>query len=103
MGRDDQAKDRQLRRKSAKEARRAPYARVLIVTEGRKTEPLYLEEIRAAYRLHSANVEVQPGQLGTAPIQVVRYARQLFEEGNLHTGIRPKSCAPLEDLFNPQD
>ena len=40
MGRDDQAKDRQLRRKSAKEARRAPYARVLIVTEGRKTEPL---------------------------------------------------------------
>ena len=33
MGRDNQAKDRQLRRKTAKEARRASYARILIVTE----------------------------------------------------------------------
>ena len=103
MGRDDQAKDRQLRRNSAKEARRAPYARVLIVTEGSKTEPLYLEEIRAAYRLHSANVEVQPGQLGTAPIQVVRYARQLFEQGNLHTGIRPKSFDQVYVVFDRDD
>ena len=91
MGRDSQAKDRQLRRKAAREARRASYARILIVTEGSKTEPLYLEEIRAAHQLHSANVEVQPGQLGTAPIQVVRYAQQLFEEGDLYKGIRPKS------------
>ena len=67
MGRDNQAKDRQLRRKATKEARRACYARILIVTEGSKTEPLYLEEISAAHQLHSANVEVQPGQLGTAP------------------------------------
>lgn len=69
MGRDNQPKDRQLRRKATKEARRAGYARILIVTEGSKTEPLYLEEIRCAYQLHSANVEVQPGRLGTAPIQ----------------------------------
>ena len=79
MGRDNQPKDRQLSRKATKEALRASYARILIVTEGRKTEPLYLEEIRAVHQLHSANVEVQPSQLGTAPIQVVRYAQQLFE------------------------
>ncbi|TXT39810.1 MAG: hypothetical protein FD135_1915 [Comamonadaceae bacterium] len=29
---------------------------------------------------------MQPGQLGTAPIQVVRYAKQLFEEGDLRKG-----------------
>jgi hypothetical protein len=100
MGRDNQAKDRELRRKEAKEARRASYARILIVTEGSKTEPLYLEEIRAAHQLHSANVEVQPGQLGTAPIQVVRYAQQLFEEGDLYKGIRPKSFDQVYAVFD---
>lgn len=100
MGRDNQTKDRQLRRKAAKEARRASYARILIVTEGSKTEPLYLEEIRAAHQLHSANVEVQPGQLGTAPIQVVRYVQQLFEEGDLYKGIRPKSFDQIYAVFD---
>jgi hypothetical protein len=103
MGRDNQAKDRQLRRKVVKESRRASYARILIVTEGSKTEPLYLEEIRAAHQLHSANVEVQPGQLGTAPIQVVRYARQLFEEGDLRKGIRPKSFDQVYAVFDRDD
>lgn len=103
MGRDNQAKDRQLRRKEAKETRRASYARILIVTEGSKTEPLYLEEIRGAHQLHSANVEVQPGQLGTAPIQVVRYAQQLFQEGDLHKGIRPKSFDQVYAVFDRDD
>ncbi|BCO29844.1 hypothetical protein MIZ03_4768 [Rhodoferax lithotrophicus] len=103
MGRDNQAKDRQLRRQAAKTARRASYARILIVTEGSKTEPLYLEEIRAAHQLHSANVEVQPGQLGTAPIQVVRYAQQLFEEGDLRKGIRPKSFDQVYAVFDRDD
>ena len=103
MGGDNQARDRQLRRKAAKEGRRASYARILIVTEGSKTEPLYLEEIRAAYQLHSANVEVQPGQRGTAPIQVVRYAQQLFEEGDLRKGIRPKSFDQVYAVFDRDD
>ncbi len=103
MGRDNQAKDRQLRRKAAKETRRASYARILIVTEGSKTEPQYLEEIRAAHQLHSANVEVQPGQIGTAPIQVVRYAQQLFEYGDLHKGIRPQSFDQVYAVFDRDD
>jgi len=103
MGRDNQAKDRQLRRKQTKEAQRASYPRILIVTEGSKTEPLYLEEIRAAHQLHSANVEVQSGQLGTAPIQVVRYAQQLFEEGELYKGIRPKSFDQVYTVFDRDD
>lgn len=103
MGRDNQAKDRQLRRRETKEARRASYARILIVTEGSKTEPLYLEEIRAAYQLHTANVEVQPSQLGTAPIQVVRYAKKLFESGDLRKGIRPRSFDQVYAVFDRDD
>lgn len=103
MGRDNQPKDRQLRRKAAKHAQRASYARILIVTEGSKTEPLYLEEICTAHQLHSANVAVQPGQLGTAPIQVVRYAHQLFKEGDLYKGIRPKSFDQVYAVFDRDD
>lgn len=100
MGRDNQPKERQLRRKASKDAQRASYARILIVTEGSKTEPLYLEEIRTAHQLHSANVAVQPGQLGTAPIQVLRYAQRLFEEGDLYKGIRPKSFDQIYAVFD---
>jgi hypothetical protein len=103
MGRDNQAKDRQLRRKSTKEEIRSSYARILIITEGSKTEPIYLEDICAAYKLHSANIEVQPSKLGTAPIQVVTYARQLFEKGDLHKGIRPKSFDQIYAVFDRDD
>ena len=103
MGRDNQAKDRQLRRKSTKEETRSSYARILIITEGSKTEPLYLEDICASYKLHSANIEVQPSKFGTAPIQVVTYARQLFEKGDLHKGIRPKSFDQIYAVFDRDD
>lgn len=103
MGSDNQPKVRQLRRRTTKEARRASYARILIVTEGSKTEPLYLEEMRAAHQLHSANVEVQSGQLGTAPIQIVRYTRQLFEEGDLYKGIRPTTFDQIDAVFDRDD
>lgn len=100
MGRDNQPKARQLARKEHREARRADHARILVVTEGSKTEPLYLEEIRAAYQLHSANVAVQPSRLGTAPIQVVKYAEQLFKEGDLSRGIRPRSFDQVYAVFD---
>lgn len=48
-------------------------------------------------------MEVQPGRLGTAPIQVVRYAQQLFEEGDLHKGIRPKSFDQVYAVFDRDD
>jgi len=103
MGRDNQPKVRQLARREQKETRRASYVRILIVSEGSKTEPLYFEDIRAAYQLHSANVEVQPSQLGTAPIQVVKYAKQLFEEGDLGKAIRPRSFDQVYAVFDRDD
>lgn len=100
MGRDNQPKERQLRRRLVHEGQRERYARILIVTEGSRTEPLYLEEIRAIHRLHSANVAVQPGRLGTAPLQVVEYAKYLFEKGDHQLGIRPRQFDRVYAVFD---
>ena len=75
MARDNSPKERQKKQLERKLSRRASNDRILIVSEGSKTEPNYFSEIRAAYRLHTANVEVRPSELGSAPIQVVQYAR----------------------------
>lgn len=103
MGRDNQAKERQLRRQEAKATQRASRARVLMVTEGSKTEPLYLNEIRIAYRLPTANIEVRPGADGTAPIQLVNYAKKLFEDGDISKGIRPRSFDQVYAVFDRDD
>ena len=103
MGRDYSPKERQRKQLERKAARRAPYDRVLIVSEGSKTEPHYLKEIRAEYRLHTANVEVQPSELGTAPIQVVKYAHQLFEEGNRHKHIPRRAFERVYAVFDRDD
>lgn len=59
--------------------RREPYDRVLIVCEGSKTEPNYLKELVAHYRLSSANIQIT-GEGGAAPNSVVGYAIELFEK-----------------------
>ena len=41
--------------------------------------------------------------LGTAPIQVVRYAQRLFEEGDLRKGIRPKSFDQVYAVVDRDD
>lgn len=58
--------------------KREPYDRVLIVCEGSKTEPNYLRELIAHYRLSTANIEIT-GDGGSAPKSVVDLAIQLFE------------------------
>ena len=81
----------------------ASYERILIVSEGSKTEPNYFREIRTAYRLHTANVEVHPSELGTAPIQVVQYARSLFESGDRHKQIQPRAFEQVYAVFDRDD
>jgi len=103
MGRDNPPKERQRRQLERKLGRRASHDRILIVSEGSRTEPNYFKEIRAEYRLHSANVEVQPGALGTEPIQVVDYARELFENGDRHKGIRPRMFEQVYAVFDRDD
>ena len=103
MARDNSPKERQQKQLERKQGRRASYDRILIVSEGSKTEPNYFQEIRAAYRLHTANVEVQPSGLGTAPIQVVKYAQQLFESGDRHKNIQQRAFEKVYALFDRDD
>lgn len=103
MARDNSPKERQKKQLERKLGRRASYDRILIVSEGSKTEPNYFSEIRAAYRLHTANVEVRPSELGTAPIQVVQYARELFENGDRHKNIQPRAFEQVYALFDRDD
>ena len=103
MARDNSPKERQRQQLERKLARRDSYDRILIVSEGSKTEPNYFGEIRQAYRLHTANVEVRPSELGTAPIQVVQYARELFEFGDKHKNIQPRAFEQVYAVFDRDD
>ena len=96
MAIDNSPKVRQKEQLARKQGRRASYDRILIVSEGSKTEPNYFEEIRSTYRLHTANVKVLPSELGTAPIQVVEYAEELFKKGDSHKKIQ---CRAFEKVY----
>jgi RloB-like protein len=52
---------------------REPYDRVLIVCEGKKTEPYYFTGLRLHYRLSSANIKIMPAN-GTDPLSIVSFA-----------------------------
>lgn len=82
---------------------RSGHDRILIVSEGSKTEPNYFNEIRGALRLHSASVVVRPSELGTAPIQVVQYAVQLFLEGDRHRKIQARAFDQVFAVFDRDD
>ena len=62
--------------------RRAPrrqlYDRVLIVTEGQRTEPNYLLELIKSKKLHTANVVVD-GDCGSDPMSIYKHAKDLYK------------------------
>lgn len=103
MGRDNSPKERQRRQLERKHNQRASYDRILIVSEGSRTEPNYFDEIRAVYRLHTANVIVRPSESGTAPIHVVRYAKELFEGGDRHRRIQARAFEQVFAVFDRDD
>ena len=104
MGKDNQPKHRQkardLRRRAAV---RQPYQRVLIVCEGTKTEPQYLNEIRAELRLSTTHVQVQPGGFGTDPHSLVEYAEYLFRKGDRALGIEATMFDQVFIVFDRDD
>ncbi len=62
-------------------SRRKPYRDpgklLLIVCEGKKTEPNYFHEIRISKRLSSLSIEIVRGDIaGTHPTSIVQYAKQ---------------------------
>lgn len=74
---------------SRRQARRPPYPRILIVCEGRKTEPLYFDDIRKQNRIPSAHVSVIPSGSGTEPRQVVEFAIAEFEKSRAFEWVFP--------------
>jgi hypothetical protein len=100
MARDHSPAERQRKQLERKLSRRQSYDRILIVSEGSKTEPNYFREIRSAYRLHTANVAVQPSEFGTSPLQVVRYAQQLFENGDKHKQVQRRAFEQVYAVFD---
>ena len=103
MVRDNSPKERNKRQLARKLNRRASYDRILIVSEGSKTEPLYFKEIRNAYKLRTTNVEVHPSAIGTSPIQVVKYARDLFMNGDTHKHIQKRAFEQVYAVFDRDD
>jgi hypothetical protein len=78
MARDNHPRERQARALARKKPTRPAFDRILIVTEGAKTEPLYFEDIRKQKRISSAHIEVVHSPLGTQPRQVVDAAVAKF-------------------------
>lgn len=72
-------KARNAREVSRRKARRDPYAKVLIVCEGQKTEPHYFNGLKDHYALNSANVEIC-GDCGSDPVSIVSYGKQRYRE-----------------------
>lgn len=103
MGKDNQPKHRQAAELARKAGQRAGYDRILIVTEGSKTEPLYLGEIRSKYRLQTANVQVQHSQYGTSPVRIVEYAEHLFVNGDEAKNIQPRAFEQVYVVFDRDD
>ena len=100
MAIDNHPKIRQAKALKRRKETRQPYQRILIVCEGQKTEPLYLNEIRTQYRLASSNVQILPSALGTEPAQIVDYAEQLFRKGDQTKAIYPQSFDLVYVVFD---
>ena len=82
MGTDNLHHKRKARKESElarKAGKRAPYSKVLIVTEGSKTEPLYFTKLRQHYRINKANMTID-GRSGSNPLSVVRHGRELYKQ-----------------------
>jgi|GEM_PF-91435 len=88
MGRDSHPRLRQAVRLARKQGRKAPGVRVLVVCEGKKTEPHYLDEIRVSMKLPTANVHVSHEGV-TEPRQIVDAALSIFQNGEARPGKLP--------------
>ncbi len=71
--------------------KRESYAKILIVTEGQKTEPHYFDEIKNKYKISSLNIKIN-GDCKSAPGFVLEHAKKLakFED---------KQGSPFDKVF----
>jgi hypothetical protein len=103
MARDNHPRIRQAHKFARKSGKRDSADRILIVTEGSKTEPQYFNEIRKELRLPTANINVMHSDYGTCPRRIVEYAFDLFTNGDNSKGILPKSFEKVYAVFDRDD
>jgi len=81
--RDNQPKHRQMRKEQRRLARqkasREGLPAILVLCEGRETEPNYIDGLRDHLRINAAAVHVEPGDSVTDPVGLVRKAQRLFK------------------------
>ncbi len=79
---DNQPKHRQMRKEQRRLARhkasREGLPAVLVVCEGRETEPNYIDGLREHLRINAAAVHIVRGDSVTDPIGLVRKAKKLY-------------------------
>jgi hypothetical protein len=100
MGRDNHPSKRQQRRLERREALIQQYERILVVSEGAKTEPNYLKDIMKYYRVPSASYCILPSQYGTSPKQVVEFAQDLFLNGDPRQRIKKRAFERVYAVFD---
>ena len=71
-------KERKAESLRRRRALKAPYDVILIVCEGEKTEPIYFNELKKAFRLSNANIKVC-GR-GSDPLSVVDFAIETYRK-----------------------
>ena len=67
------SRQRSLKDLSRREGGQTPRAKILIVCEGEKTEPVYFRSLCRELRLSTVEVEICGKECGSAPISVVNY------------------------------
>lgn len=80
MGTDDlfrRHKERSRNRIKREKNKRSPHARILVVCEGRQTEPNYINALRRHCALNAANFEVRG--TGMSPARVVQHAIEEYK------------------------
>ncbi|MBC3376673.1 RloB domain-containing protein [Pseudomonas sp. SWRI92] len=68
-------------------ALRERYPKVLIVSEGSKTEPNYFNEIKSHYEINTANIRIS-GECGSDPVSVARHGKNLYLD-EIRKGLEP--------------
>ncbi len=103
MARDNHPKIRRANKMKRKLGARKGADRILIVSEGSKTEPNYFNEIRVDLRLSTANIQIMPSDYGTCPLDVATFAHDLFINGDRRRSIEPRSFDKIYSVFDRDD
>jgi hypothetical protein len=80
--------------------KREAFKRILIVSEGTKSEPNYLKQIRIDNRIRTASVHIMDTNKGTDPLKLVAYAESLFLKGSPERNVAAREFDEVYVVFD---